>query len=1399
MATAPSSSAREPPTSKAREATSVQGPPAQASPREAQAPISPRPSPPPPSTPTQTVGIVPATPPLSHRHARLNSGPIAHETLSSVSHPSGPPARFHTLPTSSSSSSSSSPAAAAHRFAGAASPFSTSSTSTTGGPDAGIRTTTAYQPSTPARLAGLVSPRSNHMALPPPNSALGMASSSSSSASSTNVGSAAAANNPQQPLSLADAIARSQGDITRALDDVLAERNRYCLEANKLSNENVRIWNLMGRIRKENEGLKARLLGSTSSAGPATPVQPADQLTSQTPLSNNANAAAVANRPKPPPVDVATGAPSAAATSNPSSPTRATQAPVQSFASQVRSPLVSPALGEASYVSTTATAHFNPSTEPGASRDVPTEQNHRQEVPMSPGAASVIQQRAAARALQQRQSSTAGHATADTDASRPGTHSVEADDDYSAVDTSSVGGESTEARDTYSVDPQVPTSPPATTPTKAQFDRPRASVSSVASSSHGGNALHRSMGSGDSTFGPVAPLSPRSRKKDLGAMGVIGDTWGGPTSTGMAHSTSNASMRSSKSRLEPREAAVASREASSGGGLSLAQALAEMANSEPPGGTQVLQPRLDDRLLRYATVKVSGTNIRAGERGKEVVSFFLVVEIADSAPRHGLSSWRIEKSYVDILALDAKVRHKHGKAAVKQMGISGAQLPDKTLFKDHAPSKVDLRKVMLEGYLRNLIAISLQDKEEVCTFLCTDVVPQPRRGTSKALFKEGFLTKKGQNLGRWVTRFYSLDGPRLDYFDGRGGALLGSINVRGAQIGRQQKSAQGDADENSYRHAFLVLEKKLRGPELMGANGASGARDPADVSGSGSLPSSQLVRHVLCAESDEERDAWVDVLVRAIADLDRAAGGVPTSKSNNDVAARETKNSQTQQAAPSPAHAKLDSGKGMSSSTSSQFSHGTMSPSPAQGTPRMKRSGSLSRRFNNRSRDGPSSGTSEAETHIASTTTLFSPPASSVGHAQDSSHLPASSSTSSTGDHQSGPPARQYRPSISGPMNGTPIPTGYKFGARDEDAKAQASAVPDRRRFWHRFAGGSGSTDKAREARGAVFGVPLADSIAVSSVSEGLAIPSVVFRCIQFLEKKNAIMEEGIYRLSGSTADVKALREQFDAEGDVDLLADEADGGVRHDPHAVAGLLKTFLRELPTSVLTRELHMDFMRVNDISDWQDRVRELAQLVSALPLPNYSLLRTLCRHLIKVISYQEVNKMTMRNVGIVFSPTLAIPAGVFALFLTSFDYCFYTDAKGDSGRKGVDGPADGFDSKAQDEQTPQTGGEDSHPTTPTTLEGPPPHRTSSLPPARKRSNRNSLNYSEEEAQRIMGTLPMGQHRLLATHPEDPNSYDAGADFLGGPTPSQGHASAAESYGNGLNTHTHGRSPVPATENA
>jgi RhoGAP domain len=84
---------------------------------------------------------------------------------------------------------------------------------------------------------------------------------------------------------------------------------------------------------------------------------------------------------------------------------------------------------------------------------------------------------------------------------------------------------------------------------------------------------------------------------------------------------------------------------------------------------------------------------------------------------------------------------------------------------------------------------------------------------------------------------------------------------------------------------------------------------------------------------------------------------------------------------------------------------------------------------------------------------------------------------------------------------------------------------------------------------------------------------------------------------------------------------------------------------------------------DFVDPQERIKELSRLIAVLPIANYSLLRALTAHLILIVQNSSVNKMTMRNVGIVFSPTLGIPAGVFSLMLGEFNRVFNVDADTD----------------------------------------------------------------------------------------------------------------------------------------
>ena len=179
-----------------------------------------------------------------------------------------------------------------------------------------------------------------------------------------------------------------------------------------------------------------------------------------------------------------------------------------------------------------------------------------------------------------------------------------------------------------------------------------------------------------------------------------------------------------------------------------------------------------------------------------------------------------------------------------------------------------------------------------------------------------------------------------------------------------------------------------------------------------------------------------------------------------------------------------------------------------------------------------------------------------------------------------------HYPAISGPSNGTPIKDSESWGSK---LMAGPTAVKDKKRSIFGFRGRGGSSDLApvqistplqsttehRLPPGrSVFGIPLMEAVEFTQPDGvNVAIPAVVYRCLEYLRAKKAISEEGIFRLSGSNIVIKGLRDRFNNEGDIKLL-----DGQYYDVHAVASLLKLYLRELPASVLTRELHLDFLKV-----------------------------------------------------------------------------------------------------------------------------------------------------------------------------------------------------------------------------
>lgn len=88
--------------------------------------------------------------------------------------------------------------------------------------------------------------------------------------------------------------------------------------------------------------------------------------------------------------------------------------------------------------------------------------------------------------------------------------------------------------------------------------------------------------------------------------------------------------------------------------------------------------------LPYTTIQVTQSSIRPNDRGKDVLSFIINVN-----PGSGKESWTVEKLYSDVLTLDSRIRASIGKS----MGKKLVTMPEGRLWKDHAPAKVDQRKV----------------------------------------------------------------------------------------------------------------------------------------------------------------------------------------------------------------------------------------------------------------------------------------------------------------------------------------------------------------------------------------------------------------------------------------------------------------------------------------------------------------------------------------------------------------------------------------------------------------------------------------------------------------------------------------------------------------------------------
>ncbi|XP_068100389.1 rho GTPase-activating protein 17 isoform X2 [Hyperolius riggenbachi] len=158
------------------------------------------------------------------------------------------------------------------------------------------------------------------------------------------------------------------------------------------------------------------------------------------------------------------------------------------------------------------------------------------------------------------------------------------------------------------------------------------------------------------------------------------------------------------------------------------------------------------------------------------------------------------------------------------------------------------------------------------------------------------------------------------------------------------------------------------------------------------------------------------------------------------------------------------------------------------------------------------------------------------------------------------------------------------------------------------------------------FGTALEEHLKRSSRDIALPIEACVMMLLE-----TGMKEEGLFRIAAGASKLKKLKAALDCS--TSQLEE-----FYSDPHAVAGALKSYLRELPEPLMTFSLYEEWIMAGNVPDQNTKLQSLWCVCQKLPKPNLENFRYLVKFLSKLSHYSDVNKMTPSNIAIVLGPNL-----------------------------------------------------------------------------------------------------------------------------------------------------------------
>uniref|UniRef100_A0A8B9TJJ3 Rho GTPase-activating protein SYDE1 n=1 Tax=Anas platyrhynchos TaxID=8839 RepID=A0A8B9TJJ3_ANAPL len=175
--------------------------------------------------------------------------------------------------------------------------------------------------------------------------------------------------------------------------------------------------------------------------------------------------------------------------------------------------------------------------------------------------------------------------------------------------------------------------------------------------------------------------------------------------------------------------------------------------------------------------------------------------------------------------------------------------------------------------------------------------------------------------------------------------------------------------------------------------------------------------------------------------------------------------------------------------------------------------------------------------------------------------------------------------------------------------------------------------DGPGECEPRVFGVELGQL--VERENSATKVPLLIQKCVAEIEKRG-LKVVGLYRLCGSAAVKKELRDAFERDSAAVTLSEQ----LYPDINVITGILKDYLRELPTPLITPTLYHVVLEA--MAKRPPRTppgeRDAVTLLDCLPDVEKATLTRLLDHLSLVASFHDFNRMNPQNIAVCFGPVL-----------------------------------------------------------------------------------------------------------------------------------------------------------------